>query len=157
MWQGKVEAIHLSPEATQLPKAVTEVRAVARRGLEGDRYYFGTGTYSRHPGGGRDVTLIEAEVIDALTRESGIELLPGASRRNIVTRGVPLNHLVGRRFHVGEVLLEGIRLCEPCAHLGALTEKRAVAALVHRGGLRTVIVEEGVIHVGDAIRPAQER
>jgi MOSC domain-containing protein YiiM len=155
MWLGKVEGIHVSPEATKLPKPVTEIRAVAGRGLEGDRYYFGTGTYSRHPGTGRDVTLIEAEALEALAREARIELDPGASRRNIVTRGVPLNHLVGRRFRVGEVLLEGTRLCEPCAHLGALTAKGVVGGLAHRGGLRTVIVEEGTIRVGDPVRPEQ--
>jgi MOSC domain-containing protein YiiM len=155
MWQGKVEAIHVAREATKLPQPVAQIRCVPGRGLEGDRYYFGTGTYSRHPGSGREVTLIEAEAIEALASEAGIELPAGASRRNIVTRGVPLNHLVGHRFRVGEVLLEGTRLCEPCAHLAALTAKGVVSGLVHRGGLRTVILKEGTIHVGDAIRPAE--
>jgi MOSC domain-containing protein YiiM len=155
MWEGKVEAIHVASEATKLPQAVAQIRAVAGLGLEGDRYYFGTGTYSRHPGNGREVTLIEAEAIEALAREAGIELAPGASRRNIVTRGVPLNHLVGRRFRVGEVLLEGTRLCEPCAHLARLTAKGVVPGLVHRGGLRTIIVEEGKISVGDPILPVE--
>jgi len=156
MWQGRVEAIHVGREATKPLEGVAEIRAVAGRGLEGDRYFFGTGTYSQHPGGGREVTLIEAEAIEAIAREAGIALPAGASRRNIVTRGVPLNHLVGHRFHVGEALLEGTRLCEPCAHLGALTGKGVVPALIHRGGLRTVIVKEGTIRVGDPIRPAQE-
>jgi MOSC domain-containing protein YiiM len=156
MWQGKVEAIHVAGEATNLPQAVAQVRAVRGRGLEGDRYYFGTGTYSKHPGDGREVTLIEAEAIEALASESKIDLPAGTSRRNIVTRGVPLNHLVGRRFRIGDVLLEGTRLCEPCAHLGALTGKGVVPGLLHRGGLRTVIVEEGTIHVGDPIRPAEK-
>jgi MOSC domain-containing protein YiiM len=154
MWEGKVEAIHVGREAAADLPAVAEIRAVPGRGLEGDRYYLGTGTYSRHPGSGREVTLIEAEAIEALAREAGIRIASGASRRNIVTRGVALNHLVGHRFRVGEVLLEGTRLCEPCAHLGALTEKGVVPGLVHRGGLRTVIVEEGTIHVGDAILPS---
>jgi len=155
MWQGTVEAIHIAGEATELPRAVAQARAVAGLGLEGDRYYFGTGTYSKHPGDGREVTLIEAEAIEALARDAKIELPLGASRRNIVTRGVPLNHLVGRRFRVGEVLLQGTRLCEPCAHLGALAGKGVVPGLVHRGGLRTVIVEEGTINVGDPIRPVE--
>jgi MOSC domain-containing protein YiiM len=135
---------------------VAAVRAVRGRGLDGDRYFLAEGTYSTHPGSGRDVTLIEAEAIEALQRELGIVLAPGASRRNIVTRGVPLNHLVGQRFRVGEVLLEGMRLCEPCAHLEELTQRGVLAGLVHRGGLRTVIVEEGTVRRGDIIRSADE-
>ncbi|HWE22639.1 MAG TPA: MOSC domain-containing protein [Myxococcales bacterium] len=153
MWQGRVEAIHICPQAAKPPVPVASVRAVRGRGLEGDRYFFGTGTYSTHPGSGREVTLIEAEALEALQRETGIALGSGATRRNIVTRGVPLNHLVGRRFRVGHVLLEGTRFCEPCAHLERLTEKGVVAGLVHRGGLRTVIVEEGTVALGDVVRP----
>src|SRR5919201_2628474 len=117
MWQGFIEAIYVASQAEKPLVEVAEVRAVRGRGLEGDRYYFAAGTYSNRPGGGRDVTLIEAEALEALRTDLGIELGPGDSRRNVVTRGVPLNHLVGQRFRVGEVLLEGIRLCEPCAHL----------------------------------------
>ena len=109
MWQGQVEAIHIAPEAAGPAAAVPSVRAVAGRGLEGDRYFRRAGTYSRHPGNGREVTLIEAEVIEALARDTGIVLEPGASRRNLVTRSVPLNDLVGVRFRVGEVVLEGTR------------------------------------------------
>lgn len=156
MWQGIVEAIHIAREAAKPLEAVPEVRAVPGQGLEGDRYFDKAGTYSNHPGSGREVTLIEAEAIEAVARESGIALAPGASRRNITTRGVPLNHLVGRRFRVGEVLLEGTRLCEPCTHLEGLTQKGILAALVHRGGLRTHILTEGTIRVGDAIRPARD-
>jgi len=102
------------------------------------------------------VTLIEAEAIEALARETGIVLEPGASRRNIVTRSVPLNDLVGVRFRVGEVLLEGTRFCEPCGHLERLTRKGVMAGLLHRGGLRTVIVEGGTLRVGDPIALVQE-
>src|SRR5882762_8750917 len=105
MWRGSVEAIHVGREAAGALEGVPQIRAVPGRGLEGDRYFFGTGTYSRHPGSGREVTLIEAEAIEAIAREAGITLPAGASRRNIVTRGVPLNHLVGERFRIGEVLL----------------------------------------------------
>src|SRR5437763_12543525 len=155
MWQGLIEGIYVASEARQPLVEVAAVRAVRGRGLEGDRYFLQVGTYSNHPGNGREVTLIEAETLEALQRELGVDLAPAGSRRNVVTRGVPLNHLVGRRFRVGEVLLEGIRLCEPCAHLGALTEKGVVPGLVHRGGLRTVIVEAGTIRVRDPILPAQ--
>jgi MOSC domain-containing protein YiiM len=156
MWQGIVEAIHVAREAAKPMEAVPEVCAVPGQGLEGDRYFYRAGTYSTHPGSGREVTLIEAEAIEAVARESGIRLAPGVSRRNITTRGVPLNHLVGRRFRVGEVLLEGARLCEPCTHLEGLTQQGVLVALVHRGGLRSHILREGTIRVGDAIRPAQD-
>ncbi|HYB71791.1 MAG TPA: MOSC domain-containing protein [Candidatus Sulfotelmatobacter sp.] len=155
MWQGRVTAIHIAGEATEPMQSVAEVRAVSGRGLEGDRYFHKRGTYSNHPGSGREVTLIEEEAVEALAREAGIELPPGASRRNIMTRGVPLNHLVGRRLRVGEVLLEGTRLCEPCAHLEGLTRAGVLAGLVHRGGLRTIIVTGGIIRIDDLVRPAE--
>ncbi len=154
MWQGSVVSIHIAPEAAKPMESVPEVRALPGRGLEGDRYFHRVGTYSSTPGSGREITLIEAETVEALAREAQIALAPGASRRNITARGVPLNHLVGVRFRVGEVLLEGIRLCEPCKHLEGLTQPGVLAGLVHRGGLRTVIVEGGTIRVGDAITPA---
>ena len=155
MWQGTVVAIHVAREAAKPMEAVVEVRAVAGKGLEGDRYFRKVGTYSNHPGSGREVTLIEAEAIEALGRETGIALPVGTSRRNIMTRGVPLNHLVGQRFRVGDVLLEGTRLCEPCTHLEGLTQKGVLPGLVHRGGLRTVIVTGGTIRIGDILRPAE--
>jgi len=154
MWQGRVEGIYIAPRAAEAPAAATAVRAVPGQGLEGDRYFYGVGTYSAHPGSGREVTLIEAEAIEALARETGIVLDPAASRRNVVTRHVPLNDLVGLRFRVGKVLLEGTRLCEPCLHLERLTEKGVMAGMLHRGGLRTVIVEGGTIRVGDPVVPA---
>jgi len=156
MEQGRVEAIHIGPEAKQPLVPVSSVRAVRGRGLEGDRYFQNAGTFSKHPGTGRDVTLIEAEAIEALARETGVALEPGASRRNIVTRGVALNRLVGQVFRVGDVLLKGMRLCEPCAHLEGLTKRGVLTGLVHRGGLRTIIVEDGTIRVGDPVAPAQE-
>ena len=154
--QGLVEAIHIVSDAGKPLESVTAVKAVRGRGLEGDRYFRQVGTYSNHPGSGREITLIEAEAIEALAREAGITLQPGASRRNIVTRNVRLNPLVGQVFRVGEVLLKGMRLCEPCLHLEGLTQEGVLAGLVHRGGLRSVIVEEGTIRVGDAIVPAQQ-
>jgi MOSC domain-containing protein YiiM len=155
MWQGSVEAIHFAPEAAKPCESVSEVQAVAGRGLEGDRYFRKAGTYSDHPGSGREVTLIEAEALEALARETGITLPPGASRRNITTRDVPLSHLVGKRFRMGEALLEGTRLCEPCKHLEGLTQPGVLGGLVHRGGLRTIILEGGTIRVGDIVRPAE--
>jgi len=145
--------MHIAQEAAGAMLSVSEIRAVPGQGLEGDRYFRKTGTYSTRPGAGREVTLIEAETYDAIAQEAGIVLAPGASRRNITTRGVPLNHLVGRQFRVGEVLLEGVRLCEPCGHLESLTQTGVREGLIHRDGLRARIVTDGTIRIGDVIQP----
>jgi len=96
--------------------------------------------------------LIEAEAIEALKRDYEVALTPGEARRNVVTQGVPLNHLVGREFSVGGVRVRGIRLCEPCDHLQKLTGRPLIKGLLHRGGLRAQILTEGTIRVGDTIR-----
>ena len=131
------------------------VVAVAGRGLEGDRYFSAEGTWSATPGTGRHVTLIEEEAVEALAREHSITIQTGAARRNIITSGMPLNHLVGQDFAVGSVVLRGMRLCEPCSHLASLTKRGIVKGLVHRGGLRAEIVTGGEIWVGDVIRAVQ--
>jgi MOSC domain-containing protein YiiM len=97
--------------------------------------------------------LIEIEAIEALRRDYDIDIAPGLSRRNIVTRGVALNHLVEREFTVGEVILRGTRLCEPCSHLERLTRRGVLRGLIHRGGLRAEIVSGGMIQIGDGIVP----
>jgi hypothetical protein len=142
---GSVEAIALAP-AAEAPMALVQ-RATARagRGLEGDRYVNGRGTFSDPYSRGHDLTLIEAEVVEEL----GIG--PEVARRNLVTRGIELNALVGRRFRVGAIECEGQRLCEPCAHLQRLTDPGLLRALVHRGGLRADILSDGEIRVGDAV------
>ncbi len=131
--------------------SVKEARAVPGRGLEGDRYFNGVGTFSK-PKPDREVTLIEIEALEALKRDYGIALEPADSRRNIITRGVLLNHLVGREFKVGAVALRGLRLCEPCSHLEELANRRVRPGLIHRGGLRAQILTGGVIRVGDPVR-----
>lgn len=151
MSQGSVAGIYIAPEGSAPMRSLDEVRAVAGLGLEGDRYATKAGTYSSKPAPGRQVTLIESEAVAAAEHEYDVSIEPGATRRNIVTAGVALNHLVGKEFCVGEVTLKGIRLCEPCAHMARLTEKGALKALIHRGGLRAEIVTEGVIRVGDPI------
>ena len=150
-WKNSVASIFIAPAAEGTMVAVSAVRAVPGAGLEGDRYFLKVGTYSNHPGTGRHVTLIESEAFEALKRDYGIDLEPASGRRNIVTRGVPLNHLVGREFEVGATRLRGTRLCEPCSHLEGLTRKGVVRGLVHRGGLRADILAEGTIRVGDDI------
>ncbi len=151
MWKGTVVSIHTADASSGPMKTVDEVRAVRGKGLEGDRYFKQVGTYSDRPGPHREVTLIEFEALEALKRDYGIELDQGLSRRNIVTRGVPLNHLVGREFQIGEVTLRGIRLCEPCSHLEGLSREGVLRALVHRGGLRAQILNDGTIRVGDTV------
>jgi MOSC domain-containing protein YiiM len=134
-------------------RSVANAQVVAGRGLEGDRYYSKLGTYSNQAGSGRDVTLIEIEAIEALKRDYEVHLDPGQSRRNIVTRGVALNHLVEKEFRIGDVVLRGTRLCEPCAHMEKLTVKGTMRGLIHRGGLRAEIIKGGTIKVGDRILP----
>lgn len=129
---------------------VAEIRALPGKGLEGDRYFGGVGTYSRNPGD-RQVTFIEKEAIDALERESEITIGPGEARRNLVTTGLALNRLIDKEFQVGEVRFRGIKLCEPCNHLESLTKVGVRAALVHRGGLRAEILSEGVLRKSDPI------
>lgn len=154
-WKGEVVSLHITRERGTPTRSVECVRAVPGRGLEGDRYFCGQGTYSDRPGPSRDLTLIELETIEALARDNDLSIAPGDTRRNVVTRRVPLNHLVGREFRVGDVRLRGVRLCEPCAHLETLTRRGILSGLVHRGGLRAQILTEGEIRVGDAIVPVE--
>ena len=151
MFHGNVVFLYIARDTAVPMESTQEVQAVAGRGLEGDRYFDGTGHWSKTPGAIREVTLIELEAIEALERENSIAIAPGAARRNVVTRGVPLNHLVGREFRVGAVRLRGARLCEPCAYLEGLTQQGVLAGLIHRGGLRAEIVTGGTIRVADAI------
>ena len=153
---GIVVAIHLAQTGAAPVREVGEARALAGKGLDGDRYFNGSGTYSKSPSRprhdpGAEATLIESEALEALKRDCGVELAPGASRRNITTRGVALNDLVGREFTIGKVRFRGVRLCEPCAHLQKLTHPGVLSGLVHRGGLNAEILTDGVIRVGDAI------
>ncbi len=134
--------------------SVQEARAIAGKGLEGDRYLSQTGKFSDRPGPARQLTLIELESLEALQSEDSVTLSPLESRRNIVTRGVPLNHLVDRKFRLGEVVARGIRLCEPCEYLEEITRKKVIGGLTHRGGLRAEILEGGIVRIGDQIRPA---
>lgn len=137
---SRVESIHIAAEHEHKPLPVDRVRAVAGRGLEGDR----------HADVG-DITLIEAEALEALAGEHGIELAPGESRRQVTTRGIALNDLVGVRFRVGEVECVGTELCEPCNHLQSLTQPGIMRALVHRAGINADVLTDGEIAVGDPV------
>ncbi len=143
---GQVEAIYISPEHGELPHEVDSVRAIAGKGLEGNRY-FDQGNPAR------ELTLIEAEALEALAAEHGIDLDAASSRRNVLTRGVRLNDLVDRRFRVGELECRGIELCEPCLHLQSMTQPGVIDGLVHRAGLNAEILVGGELKPGDAVSP----
>jgi MOSC domain-containing protein YiiM len=151
MYNGRIASIHIASRAKQSTHAVESVRAIPGVGLDGDRYALKQGTFYK-PEPSFELTLIESEALEALRRDYNMELAPGETRRNVVTRDVPLNHLVGREFLIGEVRIRGIRLCEPCSHLEALAGKPVIKGLRHRGGLRAQILSEGVIRVGDSVR-----
>jgi MOSC domain-containing protein YiiM len=136
---GTVEQIAIAAEESALPGTVDQVE-VRQAGIAGDRY--------AEKG---DITLIEAEALESFTAETGIELSHEESRRQVLTRGIRLNDLVGKRFTVGSVELEGVELCEPCNHLQSLTQQGVLRGLVHRGGLRADIVSGGRIAVGDEV------
>ena len=148
-WSGKVLSIYVRSKPSGPVIEMGEVRAVPGKGIEGDHYFFGSSP--ERSGADRELTLIESETISAIEEENQITLDPGESRRNIITENVPLNHLVGKEFRVGEVTLKGIRLCEPCSHLRDLTQKEIIKPLVHRGGLRAQIISEGIIQSGDEV------
>ena len=149
MADGTVVLISIARAGGDATASTDQVRAVAGRGLEGDRYFNNAGTFSNSPGAGRAVTLIESEAIDAVARDCGCELDYKDTRRNIVTRGVALNDLLDREFRVGDVRMRGVRLCEPCKI--SFPDAGVKQALVNRGGLRADILNDGVISVGDAV------
>ncbi|HEY2154714.1 MAG TPA: MOSC domain-containing protein [Isosphaeraceae bacterium] len=146
MPQSSVESIFLHGPKGEAMTRVDEATARAGQGLEGDRYFKPEGNEPD-----REITLIEAEAVEALARDEKVPFEVAESRRNVVTRGVALNHLVGREFSVGAARLRVIRLCEPCDHLQKLTRPGVLKGLLHRGGLRARIVADGPIRVGDPV------
>ncbi len=143
---GRVEQINIGPER-QLPQPVGRADAHAGKGLLGNRYYYGNGDAPS----GRALTLIQAEAIEAMADEHGIEITPAESRRNVLTRGIDLNALVGKRFRVGNVECLGVELCQPCKSLESLTKPGVIKGLVNRGGLNADILSDGEIVVGDMV------
>ena len=147
---GKIQSIHIASGAKAPMQTLDHVLAIPGVGLEGDRYALQQGTFFK-PEPDFELTLIEAEAMAVLKRDYEIELAPGEARRNLVTSGVALNHLVGREFQIGEVKLRGIRLCEPCSHLQALVGLPVIKGLRHRGGLRAQILTQGTIRIDDSV------
>ena len=148
-----VEAICVARAASAPMESLTSVEAIPGAGLEGDRYWAGIGFYSSRPTdpGAREVTLIEAEVLDRLRQEHAIELAATDHRRNLTTRGVRLSELLGKRFRLGAVELEGVRDCPPCEHLESIVGKSVMRPLLESGGLRARVLVGGIIRVGDPI------
>ncbi|MGA7325155.1 MAG: MOSC domain-containing protein [Rhodomicrobium sp.] len=157
-WSGTLEFIHIAPAASYEMEELKEARLIAGRGIEGDRYYYGTGTYSPKPDA-REVTLIEIEALEALARndppiqDAPLIVGPADHRRNLTTRGVPLNHLVGKRFRVGDTVLKGARLNFPCKYLEELLGLPVYLPFYNRSGLNCVIEQGGTIRQGDVIEP----
>jgi MOSC domain-containing protein YiiM len=140
MFSGRLVAICIAPVSGAPMQSVESVELLANGGPAGDRYEKQS-----------TVTLIEQEALAAAGSDYQLEFSHVECRRNLLTSGVPLNHLVGKQFKVGQAILEGIELCEPCSHLERLTGKKVIKALLHRGGLRARVVCGGKIHPGDEI------
>jgi len=132
------------------------VPALPGIGLAGDRYALGGGTWAEYPVQEKQVTLIDADDVAEVARLAGVELSPGQTRRNVVTRGIDLPALVGSYFLVGDVLLFGTKRCPPCAHLERLTGLRLVKALAPRGGINAAVFSGGTVAEGDVVRPVDD-
>jgi MOSC domain-containing protein YiiM len=156
-WAGFVRFLHVTPRAFLPMRSMPELTLVAGRGIEGDRYMIGheEGFYSHKPEEGRQITLFELETLIALKRDAKIELGPHEHRRNVTVEGVPLNHLVGKRFWLGDTLLEATRLSIPCRHIEEITGKAIFDPLINRSGLNCKIIQGGVVRVGDLVRSVE--
>jgi len=149
-WEGKVVSLYIAPKSSGPMMSVPEVRALADRGLEGDRFFRDSWTKAKRPD--KAVTLIEEETLEAAAAELGTDIFADKTRRNIVTRGAPLIELLDREFLIGGVLMRGIRLFEPCAHLERVSKIPGIfRALEHRSGLKAAILSDGLIRAGDPI------
>ncbi|WP_458094501.1 MOSC domain-containing protein [Roseomonas sp. WA12] len=153
-WNGVVSHLHITPRAFLPMQAQQAIELVAGEGIVGDRYRIGTetGFYSEKPEDGRQITLFEAEVLETILRDYKMEILPEEHRRNVTTTGVPLNQLVGKRFRLGECLVEATRLSIPCRHIEEILGKPVFDPMVHRSGLNCRILEGGTLRVGDTVR-----
>lgn len=155
MGSGVVLHLQIAPVKRGPTVLVDAVRAVAGQGLEGDHHFRADGVFDEKVGVGRQATLLDAEEVEALNREHGYGLAPVDLRRNVVTRGVRLPDLLHRAFWVGDALLRGERVCDPCAHVESITRPGVLAAYVGRAGLRASILRSGTIRLGDAVRMAE--
>lgn len=151
--EGIIESIFISANAGGEVLSQSSVKLEAGRGIVGDRYYLFKGTYSKKLEKSHDfeITLIEREEIDAFNQATGLDYGTGVFRRNLVTRDIRLNDLVGKEFSIRDVKFKGIRLCEPCAYLSGLLGPEFIDLMVHKAGLRAQILVDGSIEVYDSI------
>jgi MOSC domain-containing protein YiiM len=151
---GRLESIHIARSAAGEMETLATAELLAGQGIVGDRYLEGAGTFSKAvPGPDHEITLVEVEELAAFNAAHSLSLPPAAFRRNLATSGIRLNDLVGQEFAVGDAIIRGIRLCEPCRHLIQFTHSAVLMELRGRCGLRAEIVQGGVIRPGDVIAP----
>jgi MOSC domain-containing protein YiiM len=153
---GSLREIWRTPTAAAPMERLTNGRLLVGAGLEGDRYALGGGTWAQYPEQEKQLTLIDADEVAAVARETGSALVPGDTRRNLVTTGIELPALVGGWFAVGDALLFGTKRCPPCTHLERLTGISLVKAMVHRGGINAAVFAGGPIREGDVVRAVPE-
>ena len=156
MSTGSLLEIWRTPTAAAPMQRAPSARLLAGRGLEGDRYALGGGTWAQYPDLEKQLTLVDAADVAAVASEVGVPLAPGDTRRNLVTTGIDLPSLVGRWFAVGDALLFGAKRCPPCTHLERLTGARLVKAMVHRGGVNAGVFVGAEIAEGAVVRPVSE-
>ena len=149
---GSVGALFITDRMSAPMKKVQQLNTLTGRGIEGDRYFLGTGTYSKKPEPGRQVTLIKSEVLESLQAKFEITVKPEESRRNVLTRGIEINDLIGTEFFVGTVRLRAHRLTQPCRYLeNLLAQPGLYEKLWDDGGISCEILSDGIIKKGDVI------
>ena len=154
---GSVVALFTVDRREAPMKQSEQINAIAGKGIEGDRYLLETGTYSKKPEPGRQVTLIQSEVLDSLKTKFDITVKPEESRRNVLTKGIEINDLIGTEFFVGPVRLKAHRLTRPCLYLeNLLSQPGLYNELWENGGISCEILSGGVIKEGDVITAATD-
>lgn len=152
MQEGQIKGIYICSKSGKQMESVQSIEALEGKGLKGDRYADKSGTFSKGSKP-REVTFIEIEALESVNRDYDIKIKPEVTRRNILTQGVALNHLVHKKFKVGDLLFEGTELCEPCGYLEDKAKiKKLKKALRHRGGIRAKVLTGGILSTNDIIR-----
>ncbi|MDQ3986415.1 MAG: hypothetical protein M3280_07955 [Actinomycetota bacterium] len=151
MDQAKVALICIGPDPQGPMRRVEWVEAIAGSGLRGDRYFQDATADSGNNDPTLEVTLVELEGIKDASASSGIDITPEDTRRNIVTSGINLDDLLGRRFRIGPVELEGLEQNPPCRHLETVSGKKLLKSLIHKGGIRARILRSGTLRRGDPL------
>lgn len=154
---GRIIGIYTARKGEK-PEPCDLVEVIAGRGIVGDRYFAGEGTFSAKLAGNRksEITFISCEEVDRFNSSEGSDLGPGDLRRNVITKDIDLNALVGKTFTIAGVEFEGIETCEPCAHLAKTVHAAVLPHMVNRAGLRAAVLTSGAIRVGGEINPASK-